>query len=324
MISVIVPIYNVEKYLTACIRSITEQTYTDLQILLIDDGSTDQSGMICDAFAEKDSRIKVLHVENRGVSAARNTGIEMAEGEWTAFVDGDDIVHPELLARLLETAERTGADVCKCGYVNIHSKESEKTFLANPCARDGRIKIVYPPEYLQQIINGMESPEVWRSLFQTEALKKCRFDIGYISQDYLYQVLITPYIKRSVYIHDILYGYRKRPGSATTTDTLEQSRRSMSAFELRNRHIQSLYPDLIGMSKAGLMAVMLDWYIKTEDWDRESKKEFHRFTKEIRKRNRLTLRELADKRIPARRRMIVLLSMISMPAAGKIKKRLRR
>lgn len=131
MISVIVPIYNVGEYLTACIRSITEQTYTDLQILLIDDGSTDQSGMICDAFAEKDSRIKVLHVENRGVSAARNTGIEMAEGEWTAFVDGDDIVHPELLARLLETAERTGADVCKCGYVNIHSKESEKTFLAN-------------------------------------------------------------------------------------------------------------------------------------------------------------------------------------------------
>ena len=324
MISVIVPIYNVGEYLTACIRSITEQTYTDLQILLIDDGSTDQSGMICDAFAAKDSRIKVIHAENRGCSAARNIGISMAEGEWTSFVDGDDVVHHELFSRLLETAERSGADLCRCGYVHIRSKESEEAFLTGLASGDGRIEIVYSPEYLQQIVNGIKSPEVWRSIFRTEAVKKCEFDIGYISEDYLYQVLIAPYIRKVAYIPDLLYGYRKRPGSATMTDTLAQSKRSMSAFELRNRYIESLFPDLTGMSRAGLMAVMIDWYIKAEDWDTESRKEFQAFTNEIRRRNRLTVKDLVDKRIPARRRCIVFLSMISMPAAGKIKKRLRR
>lgn len=324
MISVIIPVYNVELYLSACIKSVIGQTYKDLQILLIDDGSTDRSGAICDTFAGIDSRIKTVHAENKGVSGARNIGIKIAEGEWISFVDSDDILHPEMFSRLIETAERSGADLCKCGYAHIHSENAEKEFLTRPAIRDNEIEIVYSPDYLEQILNNYKSNVVWRSIFRTEAVKKCEYDDGYICEDILYQVWISPYIKKAAYISDYLYGYRQRTGSITKTENLPYIRRRMSAYELRNRYVASLFPDFIGMSKAGMMTMLVDCHIIAEGWDMQSQKEFADISRNIRKRNKLTLRELADNRIPARRRALVFIAMISMPIACKVKKRLRR
>ncbi len=115
MISVIVPVYNVEPYLAGCLDSILSQTYRDLEILLIDDGSTDRGGTICDEYAAKDPRIRVFHTENRGLSAARNRGLDEAKGEYVGFVDSDDRIDPDMFEYLLEAAERTGADVTECG-----------------------------------------------------------------------------------------------------------------------------------------------------------------------------------------------------------------
>ncbi|MBQ7815737.1 MAG: glycosyltransferase, partial [Oscillospiraceae bacterium] len=100
MISVIVPVYNTEKFLDKCIESISKQTFDDFEIILVDDGSTDKSGQICDTWAHKDNRVKVIHKQNAGVSAARNNGIAAAKGEYIAFVDSDDTVSPDYL-RLL-------------------------------------------------------------------------------------------------------------------------------------------------------------------------------------------------------------------------------
>ena len=97
MVSIIVPVYNVEEYLRECVDSILNQTYSDVEVILVDDGSTDQSGNICDEYAKMDSRIKVIHKKNGGVSAARNTGIGEASGEYLMFVDSDDAIHPELV-----------------------------------------------------------------------------------------------------------------------------------------------------------------------------------------------------------------------------------
>ena len=324
MISVIIPVYNVEPYLAACVSSVTGQTYSDLEILLIDDGSTDRSGMICDAFAEKDSRIKVIHSGNGGISAARNIGIKMAEGEWISFVDSDDVMHPEMLYRLLETAERSGADLCKCGYIHIHSEETERAFLTEPAARDDNIEIVNATVYLQQILNGDKNAVVWRSIFRKEAVQKCEYDAGYICQDILYQVRITPFVKKAAYITDPLYGYRRRAGSVSMTEDLKHVKRRLAAYRLRNQYVQLLFPDLLGMSKAGMMTVMIDCYIIAEGWDAQSQKEFALISRKIRKKNKLTVRELADNRIPARRRALVFIAMISMPIACKVKKRLRR
>lgn len=114
MISVIVPVYNVEEYLPTCIESILNQTYKDLEILLIDDGSTDNSGKICDKYAKEDGRCIVVHQPNKGVSEARNTGLKHATGEYISFIDGDDYIHPQMLEILYNEIKKTSSILQWC------------------------------------------------------------------------------------------------------------------------------------------------------------------------------------------------------------------
>ena len=113
-ISVIVPVYNVEPYVRECIESICGQTYRHLEIILVDDGSTDQSGAICDEYARKDSRVQIVHQKNGGLSAARNTGIAMATGEYISLIDSDDFIGRQMLERMLAAAKASHADIVIC------------------------------------------------------------------------------------------------------------------------------------------------------------------------------------------------------------------
>ena len=110
-VTVIVPVYNVSSFLSMCIESICEQEYPFLEIILVDDGSTDESGKICDSYAEKDARIKVIHKQNQGVSSARNTGLDVATGRWICFVDGDDYIMPEYVSYMLALGVAYDADI---------------------------------------------------------------------------------------------------------------------------------------------------------------------------------------------------------------------
>ena len=116
LLSVIIPVYKVEAYLRQCLDSVVTQTYSELQIILVDDGSPDGSGAICDEYAAKDSRIQVIHQPNAGVSAARNAGMDMATGEYLTFIDSDDYIDPDMYEALLKVAHETGADVVECNY----------------------------------------------------------------------------------------------------------------------------------------------------------------------------------------------------------------
>lgn len=122
-ISMIVPVYNTELYLHRCIDSILSQTFTDFELLLIDDGSTDRSGEICDEYAGKDKRVRVFHKENGGVSSARNLGLDEARGEWIAFVDSDDWVSTKLLEFLFSEAEKGKHDLVFCNYAEVYTKQ---------------------------------------------------------------------------------------------------------------------------------------------------------------------------------------------------------
>ena len=124
MISIIVPVYNTEKYLDQCIQSILSQTYTDFELLLIDDGSTDSSGVICDRYAEQDSRVRVFHKPNGGVSSARNIGLDNTKGEWITFLDSDDWIAPSMLDEVYKTAMVNDADMV---FVDINYNYPEKT-----------------------------------------------------------------------------------------------------------------------------------------------------------------------------------------------------
>ena len=116
LVSVIIPAYNIEDYIGRCLDSIISQTYKNLEIIVVDDGSRDYTGEILDNYAKKDRRIKVIHKENGGVSSARNKGIEAAEGDYIGFIDGDDLIEPGMYKTLVDLLEEENADIAHCGY----------------------------------------------------------------------------------------------------------------------------------------------------------------------------------------------------------------
>lgn len=172
IISVIVAVYNVEKYLPRCIESVTAQTYPGLEIILADDGSTDQSGEICDSYARGDSRIKVLHKENGGLSDARNAGLSCARGEYVGFVDGDDYIEPYMYAKMLDACNEHDAQIAICRYNQIGGDPdwSEPDGETVPMDRETalRVYICGHPQYV--IYNS-----VWSKLFRADVISGMTF-----------------------------------------------------------------------------------------------------------------------------------------------------
>lgn len=126
LLSVIVPVYKVEPYLRRCVDSIRNQTYKNLQIILVDDGSPDRCGEICDAYAEIDERIIAVHQKNRGLSGARNTGLRYAKGEYVAFVDSDDWIAPTMYETLVRMIEKNDLDIARCGIIETDGNDGER------------------------------------------------------------------------------------------------------------------------------------------------------------------------------------------------------
>lgn len=170
-ISVIVPVYNTEKYLRRCIDSILSQTFTDFELLLINDGSTDFSGEICDQYAAKDERVRVFHKKNGGVSLARNLGLDEARGEWIAFVDSDDWVSSKLLEFLYSEVEKGNHDLVFCNYAEVYKKRivvSHHNYYASK------------KDYIQYIIEGSLGGYLWNKLVcRNLFLRTTKFHAGY-------------------------------------------------------------------------------------------------------------------------------------------------
>lgn len=173
-ISIIVPIYNIDKYLDKCINSIIMQTYTNLQIILVDDGSTDDSGSICDQFILRDHRIEVYHTRNRGLVGARKFGLEKAKGEYIGFVDGDDYIESDMFFVLMENIVKCNADFVHSGYI----KENNQDRSIN-CNYDEMIletnNVQKKEDFLcKYVLNEMSvSPSIWSKLFKADFIKKC-------------------------------------------------------------------------------------------------------------------------------------------------------
>ena len=160
LISVIVPIYNVEKYLDRCVDSIINQTYKNLEIILVDDGSPDNCPQMCDDYAKKDSRIKVVHKENGGLSDARNVGMEVATGEYVSFIDSDDYISLDFYETLLETIVDNDSDIVECGVVkfyedNSFDKYSDDLKVTNYDTVDGLEGLINENPFKQHVWNKL-------------------------------------------------------------------------------------------------------------------------------------------------------------------------
>ena len=205
-ISVIVPVYNAESYLAACLDSILSQTYQDFEIILIDDGSTDHSGEICDAYADKDSRVCVVHQENHGVSHARNTGLSVASGDVISFIDSDDTLDPDMYELLVKTMQEHDADITHCGYKHLVRDEIR---LVN---NTKEIRIQTKEEALSCFVRGtLFGGGLWNKLFRRELLDDLRFreDLK-INEDILFNFEAFSRSTTSVFADYPLYNYIAR------------------------------------------------------------------------------------------------------------------
>ena len=231
MISVIVPVYRVDKYLEKCIDSIIGQTYTDLEILLIDDGSPDRCGEICDRYAAVDHRIRVFHTENHGLSAARNLGLEHAEGDYIGFVDSDDWIEPDMFVRLLTAIEDNNADIAVCGRVMEYP---DKKAIISPQAGTMNREAAVKALALLKIRNP-----AWDKLWKRDCFESIRFPKGRVYEDIATTYRIFLQIDRVVCIPDALYHYRFREGSISHDDRLKHLVDYFNATKSETEEIKS-------------------------------------------------------------------------------------
>lgn len=220
LISIIVPVYKAEKYLSECIDSIISQTYENFELILIDDGSPDNSGKICDEYAEKDKRIKVIHKENAGVSSARNIGLDNASGEYIAFIDSDDFVDKQYLEKLHCNLKHNDADIslCRLSYykkdvANIRREIFPKKTINLKINQEFEHLIVRFFSYKKYIMGS-----TCRSLYKRELIDKHRFDVNVkICEDLLFFMGLLCDAKKICFLEESLYFYRVNDESAIHT-----------------------------------------------------------------------------------------------------------
>jgi glycosyltransferase involved in cell wall biosynthesis len=204
LISIIVPVYNMEKYLDRCMDSVLNQTYTNIEVILVDDGSTDSSPKMCDEYAEKDSRIKVVHKENGGLSDARNAGLKVATGAYIGYVDSDDWIEPDMYERMYNACVKNDAQLCVCRYFSEYDGKtvSGGTGKETVFDREGilRTYICGSDDYI--IYNS-----VWSKLFKRELVGDMVFPKGRNSEDIMYTTKAFCRLEKAVYIDTCLYHY---------------------------------------------------------------------------------------------------------------------
>ncbi len=213
LISVIVPVYQVEAYLSRCIDSILSQTYQNLEVLLVDDGSLDGCPAICDAYAEKDKRVRVIHQENTGLSGARNAGIEAAEGAYLAFVDSDDYISKDFVRVLYELLEETGCAISQCRFSYVQGE-------ALKSSRERGYHLYRGESLLEQLYGPEEEATcfvvAWNKLYKRELFAYIRYPKGRIHEDEATTYRLFHEAKKLVFTERALYGYyTENAGSIT-------------------------------------------------------------------------------------------------------------
>ena len=207
LISVIVPVYNIEKYIGRCVESICQQQYKNLEIILVDDGSEDSSGQICDKYAMTDSRIKVIHQKNKGLSAARNIGIDESKGDLIGFVDGDDCIHPEMYSRLYDDVCRYNVRLAFC-QPNMCQNQ-----IVTPSSLNGLTKCKTSEEVIEECLREIKWFSACTKLYVKELFEDIRFPIWRTNEDFPTILRIFDRCDKIAINYNNLYNYCLRPGS---------------------------------------------------------------------------------------------------------------
>lgn len=241
MISIIVPIYKVEKYLRRCIESLLNQDYHDIEIILVDDGSPDNCGIICDEYANKDTRIKVIHQKNGGLSAARNSGIDIAHGDYLMFVDSDDWVEKNYCSMALQKAKETESDIVVFGYNDVFNDRIVKRSIATKDEKKYTTK-----EALKELHGGKILSFAWNKIYKADLFKTgIRYPKGRLFEDIGTTYLLF-HLANAVYLASgATYNYQKREDSILGKKM--KAKDSIDWFDLEMERFQFMrqnYPDV--------------------------------------------------------------------------------
>lgn len=297
-ISVIVPIYRVEKFLPQCIESVLNQTFTDFELILVDDGSPDRCPAICDEAAERDARVRVIHQANAGLSAARNAGIEAAHGAWLSFVDSDDYIAPHFCEKLYQTAQRTNADCVMCSVQNVD--ESGK--LIDSALMRVADEVKTGREVLRKIGRDDVTPYLtaWNKLYRRKLFNTLRYPAGRQNEDVFVFAELFCQVQRAACVAEPLYFYRKRidsiMNSAVTLRNLDEMWAYVNCFE----HLQQDNEEsILKETEKRVFAKLTGVYYRVTEEDRysnkmkQAKKAQWNIAMRLMKQGQLDLRSLA-------------------------------
>ena len=242
-ISIIVPVYNVEKYLEKCINSIINQTYQNLEIILIDDGSIDDSSKICDTFAEKDNRIRVIHKENEGVSVTKNLGIKISTGSYISFVDSDDYIDSRYIETLYQNLINCDADISTLSYKVVRNDGTViQTGADGLNMKEDEIAIYEDIDIIKELLKQKTIKNFVCKLYKKSIL--CEFPVGVNYEDIIFSFEVLRKAKRVVYQNSCFYNYLKRKGSITATITEKNLVDFGNAIFDRYNQVKDIYPSL--------------------------------------------------------------------------------
>lgn len=239
MISIIVPIYNVIQYLPQCMESILAQTWQDMEIILVDDGSKDECPQLCDEYAVQDSRVRVIHKPNGGLSDARNAGMRVAKGEWVYFIDSDDWMHPDALQQLHDFAIK---NQCEVVQGNLYYAYKDHLLYRQPNKKELCQHVFDREEAMRLlIINDRVKNFAWGKLYRADILRDLDFPVGKFFEDSFWQHQVMHRIKHYGIIDEPLYYYRQREDSISGTAS-HRLKDLVEGYNVRLEFIQEHYP----------------------------------------------------------------------------------
>ena len=248
-ISIIVPVYNVEAYLERCVESILKQTYTNFELLLINDGSTDKSGELCDELALRDQRIRVIHKENGGLSDARNRGIDEASSDLIGFIDSDDYIDEDMYETLYRHLKESNADLSMCGHYDVFHQIPEKQVSETKTwelSSEEAIKMVMEAKIL--------SVTAVNKLYKKELFNHLRFEVGKIAEDAFIMIRLLDQCQKVVATNEKKYYYVHRENSITTQKFSLKFLNVIEAYEQNANIIREHYPEI-----ADVATMRLNW-----------------------------------------------------------------
>lgn len=249
LISVIVPIYKVEPYLDRCVRSIVNQTYKNMEIILVDDGSPDNCPAICDEWAKKDSRIKVIHKLNGGLSDARNAGLAVARGELISFVDSDDWIDINMLHTLFKVMQGKKADIVECGVKYID--EIGHTLRIRSCV-SAVVELDKVGALKELVKETIVYQTVWNKLYKASVIKGIVFETGKLNEDDFWTYQVFDNLNKLVVINNPLYYYSQRTSSIMGTGYTIRRLDGLIARFQRMEYLQK-YPETADFTKARIL-----------------------------------------------------------------------